>query len=88
MKQTIMLLGVHGVGKTYLLSQMKHTSYSASELIRKYQQEEVDSQKKVANVKGNQDTLLKAIEQQNILGKCRPYLSWFCECYSFATDRF
>ena len=69
MRKTIMLLGVHGVGKTYLLSKLKYDSYSASGLIRAYQEEATDLQKRVANIEGNQGTLLNAIRQRSLLGK-------------------
>lgn len=42
MNETIMLFGVHGVGKTYLLSKLSYENYSASGLIREYLEETMD----------------------------------------------
>lgn len=69
MNHTIMLTGVHGVGKGYLLSKMNYPSYSASELIRNYKNEVTDYHKVVADVGGNQNSLLIAINKLNLLGK-------------------
>lgn len=69
MKKTIMLVGVHGSGKTYLLSHLKYKSFTASDLIKKYQNEITDIHKKVSNIQGNQNALLMAIEDQKLLGE-------------------
>lgn len=69
MNETIMLFGVHGVGKTYLLSKLSYENYSASGLIREYQNEITDIEKRVSDIEGNQNTLLKAIKHKGLMGK-------------------
>lgn len=67
MNRTIMLLGVHGVGKSYLLKQLNYNSVAASELIREYK--ESDQKKKVKDISGNQSLLLNAIMSKDLLAK-------------------
>ncbi len=68
MKETIMLLGIHGVGKTFLLSKLSYDNYSASSLIREYKRTATDDRKRVENVEENQNILLNAIQNKNLLG--------------------
>lgn len=69
MKETIMLLGIHGVGKTFLLSKLSYDNYSASSLIREDKRTATDDKKRVENVGENQNVLLNAIQNKNLLGK-------------------
>lgn len=67
MNRTIMLLGVHGVGKSFLLKQLNYKSVSASELIREYK--ESDQKKRVKDISGNQSLLLNSIISKDLLAK-------------------
>ncbi|MBC8438182.1 MAG: AAA family ATPase [Deltaproteobacteria bacterium] len=67
-KKIIFVGGVHGVGKTTLCKKItdelhiKH--YSASQLIKKLKNEDVDNKdKRVKNIDSNQDLLIAAIDQ-------------------------
>lgn len=65
-RRIIFVGGVHGVGKTHFSSSvtaaLAFSSYSASDLIRKYKQAPADQQKRVADINQNQTALLSAIE--------------------------
>ena len=67
MNRTIMMLGVHGVGKSYLLKQLNYSSITASDLIREYKNS--DQMKRVKDISSNQNVLLKAIVCKKLLGK-------------------
>lgn len=65
--KNILFSGVHGVGKEFYLNKVKNkierfNIYSASDLIEKYQESADAGYKKVSNVKGNQEILIKAIK--------------------------
>lgn len=68
MRKVIMLGGIHGVGKSFLCKKIKDVNicevYSASQLMRDYINENVDDNKKVEDIKLNQDILLNAIEEK------------------------
>ena len=57
--------GVHGVGKSSLCTEcaasMGIASYTASDLIRRYNDGDVGLYKEVVSVSGNQDTLITAL---------------------------
>ena len=65
--KNILFSGVHGVEKGFYLNKVKNkierfNIYSASDLIEKYQESADAGYKKVSNVKGNQEILIKAIK--------------------------
>lgn len=66
-RKVIIMGGVHGVGKSYLCSiiriRRKISIYSASDLIRQYQKEKTDFNKRVPNINRNQNALITAIEE-------------------------
>lgn len=67
--KTIILSGVHGVGKSFFLSKMEndiqdYKIYSASQLIGKYCSASDAGYKRVSNVDSNQSTLIKAIREE------------------------
>lgn len=65
MRKILMLGGIHGVGKSFLCKRIKETCkceiYSASQLMRDYYQNKVDDNKRVEDIKLNQNILLSAI---------------------------
>lgn len=69
MGETVMLLGIHGVGKTFLLSQLDYDNYSASDLIRQYKDSSPDEKKRVENIEDNQNILLNAIKNKKLFGQ-------------------
>lgn len=69
--KTILLSGVHGVGKSFLLESMKtalseYIVYSASSLIEKYKVSADAGYKKVRDVKKNQQILIEAIKNEMV----------------------
>ena len=56
-----MMVGVHGVGKTYLLNKLNYDTFTASQLIR--EKVVTDKSKRVANISNNQNILIDAIKQ-------------------------
>ena len=60
MNKTIMMVGVHGVGKTYLLNKLNYDTFTASQLIR---------EKVVTDISNNQNILIDAIKQRKLLGE-------------------
>lgn len=67
-KQNVIFIGgVHGVGKTTLCNNIANifdiNHYSSSELIAKYNADKVRKDKKVENVKSNQNILIKALKE-------------------------
>ncbi len=71
--KTILFSGTHGVGKGFFLDKVKegiqnYNIYSASALIQKYKPATDAGYKKVQDVNGNQDVLVKAIKE--IKTKC------------------
>ncbi len=66
-KKIIFIGGIHGVGKTtickHLAKEISITHYSASDLIRKFANSEINNNKRTTNIKGNQNLLLQAIQQ-------------------------
>lgn len=67
--KTLLLSGVHGVGKGYLLEQISintkaYTILSASNLIERYKDATDAGYKKVSSVKDNQEILLKALNEE------------------------
>ncbi|WP_302549314.1 hypothetical protein [Eubacterium ventriosum] len=67
MNKTIMMVGVHGVGKTYLLNKLNYDTFTASQLIR--EKVVTDKSKRVANISNNQNILIDAIKQRKLLGE-------------------
>lgn len=69
-KEIIFVAGVHGVGKTTfcdeLKTKLKIPSYSSSDLIKAYNSELEFPDKKIKEIKTNQDALLHSI-QQNVI---------------------
>ncbi|MFX4238778.1 ATP-binding protein [Aliarcobacter butzleri] len=66
MKNTILIAGIHGVGKTYYCSLMKNEHfehYTASSLIKKASNLKIDDNKKVENVNSNQQILIEAFKE-------------------------
>lgn len=63
--KVIFIAGVHGVGKSYFCSEVEKILglpvYSASKLIKEIKQADVDIDKKVIDVKENQDYLITAL---------------------------
>lgn len=71
--KAILLSGVHGVGKSFLLENMKtalseYIVYSASSLIEKYKVSADAGYKKVRDVKKNQQILIEAIKHEMVHG--------------------
>ena len=66
-KDLIFIGGIHGVGKSYFCEQItKQTglkAYSASKLISELKQEQFKSDKLIADIGGNQNYLLDAVEK-------------------------
>ncbi len=62
-----MMVGVHGVGKTYLLNKLNYDTFTASQLIR--EKVVTDKSKRVANISNNQNILIDAIKQRKLLGE-------------------
>lgn len=72
--KAILLSGVHGVGKSFLLDHMKaalseYIVYSASGLIEKYKISDDAGFKKVRDVKKNQEVLIEAIKHEMLHGE-------------------
>lgn len=72
--KAVLLSGVHGVGKSFLLKAIKtdlseYTIYSASGLIEKYKLSDDAGFKKVRNVKINQQILVESIKNEMKNGK-------------------
>ena len=67
MNKTIMMVGVDGVGKTYLLNKLNYDTFTASQLIR--EKVVTDKSKRVANISNNQNILIDAIKQRKLLGE-------------------
>jgi adenylate kinase len=65
LRKIIFVGGIHGVGKTYLCNEIckkiEVPHFSASQLIRQQNEEEMNTLKNVTDVKGNQDALIMAI---------------------------
>lgn len=65
LRKIIFVGGIHGVGKTYLCNEickkMQIPHFSASQLIRQHNEEEMNTLKNVIDVKKNQDALITAI---------------------------
>ena len=63
----VFIAGIHGVGKTtlcgYLSKELSIKNYSASALIKEYAKIELPKNKKIQNIQGNQDILIKAINE-------------------------
>lgn len=69
--ETILLAGVHGVGKGFFLEKVKenikcYSVYSASNMIERYKLSADAGYKKVNNVNCNQDILINAIKKERI----------------------
>lgn len=66
-KDIVFVGGIHGVGKSTLCNKLKSilniNHHSASELIKKKNQDLVNSSKTVNDVSGNQDILIQAINE-------------------------
>jgi adenylate kinase len=65
--EIIFVAGVHGVGKSYFCSKIKETFklpiFSASSLIKKEKNSDVDSNKNVLDLEKNQDYFIHAINK-------------------------
>ena len=73
MMKAILLSGVHGVGKGYLLERIKtdlagYKIYSASGMIEKYKESTDAGFKRVKNVKQNQEFLIASIKEETQKG--------------------
>ncbi len=69
--KTILLSGVHGVGKGYFLDKVRkcirnYDVYSASQLIEKYHSAADAGYKRVSNISNNQHVLIQAIRKEQI----------------------
>lgn len=65
MKKTILIAGIHGVGKTYycsLINDEHFEHYTASSLIKKASNLKIDDNKKVEDVNSNQQILINAFK--------------------------
>lgn len=72
----IFISGIHGVGKSYFCNlvreQLHINAYQSSKLIPERKEEQFNKNKKVSDIDNNQNYLIQAIEELNMLGK--PYL--------------
>lgn len=72
----IFVSGIHGVGKSYFCSlvkaQLHIDAYQSSKLISERKDEHFSKDKKVSDIDNNQDYLIQAVEELNLLGQ--PYL--------------
>ena len=69
----ILIGGIHGVGKSYFAEKVKNAlninTYQSSKLISDLKNECFTNNKRVSDIDGNQDYLLKAIDKLNSLKK-------------------
>lgn len=72
----IFVSGIHGAGKSYFCNLVKTKlhieAYQSSKLISERKSEYFSKNKKVLDIDYNQDYLIQAVEELNLLGK--PYL--------------
>ncbi|WP_024833859.1 ATP-binding protein [Ruminiclostridium josui] len=82
MRKVVFIGGIHGVGKSYLCELLKEKThlniYSASELIRIFQKDQTDINKRVPNINKNQDVLITAIEENVPENICLVLDGHFC----------
>lgn len=72
----IFVSGIHGVGKSYFCDLVKEqlhiNAYQSSKLISERKDEHFSANKKVPGIDNNQNYLIQAVEELNMLGE--PYL--------------